>query len=272
MLTSFLPVIVKLQLGFKNTFLRYPEKPQAVTPGKPVSVGLSPHACACEPVCVWPPASCLWGVRELISDLAFAAFCLPEVCVLLSGLQLRPLCRASDLQMCLFSRHLGSLETPQMSIPQDPDLAESPHRHWLHKANTPCFFLGGCISTGGANRKLPSLLTLPGRGSPSGPPPTTPLTIQSTCSRPQQNLITPPLSLKEPLLVAHRQEANILFVWSTDPSLPASCLTAWSPAPRASSQFLEKATSSLWTPGHPSRWAGGGSQGGTLLPGLSVLL
>ena len=33
-----------------------------------------------------------------------------------------------------------------------------------------CFFLGGCISTGGANRKLPSPLILPGRGSPSGPP------------------------------------------------------------------------------------------------------
>ena len=41
MLTSFLPVVVKLQLGFKNTFLRYPEKPQAVTQGKSVPVGLA---------------------------------------------------------------------------------------------------------------------------------------------------------------------------------------------------------------------------------------
>ena len=32
---------VKLQLGFKNTFLRYPEKPQAVTQGKSVPVGLT---------------------------------------------------------------------------------------------------------------------------------------------------------------------------------------------------------------------------------------
>ena len=99
-------------------------------------VSLSPYVCLRARLCAAPGFVSL-GVCVFISDLAFAAFCLPEVCVLLSGLQLRLLFRASDLQMHLFSRHLGSLKTPQKSIPQDPHLAESLHCRWLYKANTP---------------------------------------------------------------------------------------------------------------------------------------
>lgn len=43
-LPSFLPGVVKLQLSFKNTFLPYPEKPQAVLHECPfLFVGLSLH-------------------------------------------------------------------------------------------------------------------------------------------------------------------------------------------------------------------------------------